>query len=329
MADDKIVKIECDSSETEPIIKKNELVLPATAPPIYKLPAEVFVSVFNHLSCKDVLNVRATSKHLLEIGDYYIRHSCMKSSQKLSEESSQKPKDKYRKDSVEIVTLATELFYRTGFENFFYLCMFPMLKTGVDVTRFLSNFYGYVNTRKNPDSNRNFLYTITVVDMLLHFQNVNMLPSNIAPLHWRKVFELTGPWMGLLWGQEPRFRDNVDKRNDLMVILAEMLLSDRSNGILKKVWEKVNEVYIIGNKTILTRNPKTTITLTVYNCSGVKDLLETAFIERDFKPLMHVLIGENAFAASIHICSPEAVKWGCAKCMTFDIGAIISESIEN
>lgn len=149
----------------------------------------------------------------------------------------------------------------------------------------------------------------------------------------------------MLWTSKSRCRDQPEKRCNLLIILAEMLMASIteksfkwvinfhkykcvyvytykaiSTPKIRRVWEYLSEIYVFGNDTSkCKRVRKTLFTFTVNGSKKICSLFRSCLEDpNDF--VWPIKWPRDQFTVTLDITCKEAMKWGCSKSLHMEFG---------
>ncbi|XP_037939053.1 uncharacterized protein LOC119672148 [Teleopsis dalmanni] len=239
------------------------------------LPDDILYTIFDHLTYKDLLNVRASSKRLLECSADYIKHCCLKMERIKN--------NKLFDESNAAIKLATQMFVKYGFEDSFYIQYHSYLNKSIaDVSGFLYNFYNCVYSINHGNQLKmKSLFTMNVLLIIMQFNNIIIQKPISLRRIWRVSIKRTGAWVGL-WSLS---RDDIDKCCDFIALIFEAL----------KFYNPRLEIREVHNNnwihTPIDVKVETIITLKVHGGREIRSLLESIIFQKNFDPTIQKLTG--------------------------------------
>ncbi|XP_075167075.1 uncharacterized protein LOC142239190 [Haematobia irritans] len=294
---------------------------------ITDLPPEILEMIIANVNIWHHNRIRAASKQLRTISDLHIRHGFNKA---LHEHIAKDPWS-YESAVLKTIQLATEVYTRYGFESVFCGCLLPMLRSSYKnpycppinmVNKFFAHFYNMIDDIIGDTTlqQSRLLYILTLLKILRSFKSCSVVSRTSLPFHWRVVIELQGPWLGMLWNTKGVPNDRAGQRNNLLVILTEMLIFDMNGKAFKRVVEIPRELYVFGNDTSRDKRtpPNTLFTLTVQGSKKICNLFETCLQDSDENFVWPPKWPKYQFTTNLDIMCKEAMKWGCSKLQHYE-----------
>ncbi|XP_004525569.2 uncharacterized protein LOC101457797 [Ceratitis capitata] len=291
------------------------------------LPIELLEKIIGYINIWHHNRIRGTSKRMRDVSDAFIMHEFKKAYHK----SLLKNPNSYNCAALQTIDQATEVYVKSGYESTFCGCILPMLRSSykdpfcpkvLQIKTFLLHFYDMVDKligdRRSQHSR--LLFNLTLMRFFKKFDKSTIISINAMPLHSRIVVELKGPWLGMLWTSKSRCRDQPEKRCNLLIILAEMLMASITEKSFKRVWEYLSEIYVFGNDTSkCKRVRKTLFTFTVNGSKKICSLFRSCLEDpNDF--VWPIKWPRDQFTVTLDITCKEAMKWGCSKSLHMEFG---------
>lgn len=297
---------------------------------ICDLPTEILELIINNINIWHRNRIRASCKRLRNACDSALMHDFRASLVKYG----RKDRCGYEFSALQVIHQATWAYVKAGFRPLFLGAMLPLMRNHYKnpfcprvgkIRTFLLKFYKLIEEGfGNPLSQSSrLLYVITLLGFLYKSNNSSLVSSvDIEPQCWRMVYQLRGSWFGMLWSSKSTQCFNyVTDRNQLLIILAEIMISVHSRTAFKKVWECENKIFVLGQDlSNRKRMPKVTFSFEIHGTPNIISILKESPKSEEW-----INLPEDEFNLSLSINCKEAVKWGCYPTYRFEVGPYFDE----